>query len=182
MRTSAARDRLLATASRVFYHRGIHAVAVDEVITAAEVSRATFYRYFPGKEDLVRAYLVAHDLDVRAHVAEAVDRAADPRAALVAVVTGLGEDLCDGRFRGCPFINAAAEYPDPEHPVRKVVTAHRAWLLDTITALLAESGSTDPTAEARTLVMLRDGALVGGYLDDPVSALTTLSRAVGAYT
>ena len=60
-RVSEPRDRLLRTASGIFYAKGIHAVGVDEIVATAGVTRATFYRHFPGKEDLVVAYLTSAD-------------------------------------------------------------------------------------------------------------------------
>ncbi|GAA3839678.1 TetR/AcrR family transcriptional regulator [Saccharothrix violaceirubra] len=182
MGNTDARDRLLTTASRIFYLRGIHTVPVDEVIGAAGVSRATFYRHFSGKEDLVRACLAAHADDMRARVSEIVAAAGSPRVALTVLVTGLGERLRDTSFRGCPFINAAAEFPDPTHPVRGIIAGHRAWLVEAMTALLTTAGRPDPAADARTLMMLRDGALVGGYLDDRSATLATLARAVDSFT
>jgi AcrR family transcriptional regulator len=178
MSRSAARDRLLETAGRVFYSRGIHSVAVDEVIAEADVSRATFYRYFPGKEDLVRAYLEAEDRRIRERVAEGARHAAGPRELLSLLVLGLEEQICGAGFRGCPFINAAAEYPDAEHPVRQVVREHREWFAGALAEILADAGSADPAGDARRLVVLRDGAMVGGYLDDPKATVETLARAV----
>ena len=64
-RTSEARERLLRTAAGLFYREGIHAVGVDRVLAEAEVTRATMYRHFPGKEALVAAYLDLEDTTVR---------------------------------------------------------------------------------------------------------------------
>ena len=63
--TSAARERLLRTASELFYREGIHSVGVDRIIAEAGVTRATFYRHFPSKEDLVEAYLGVEDATIR---------------------------------------------------------------------------------------------------------------------
>ncbi len=181
MKTSAARERLLETAGRIFYSRGIHAVPVDEVIAEADVSRATFYRYFPGKEDLVKAYLEAEDRKIRERLAEGARRTDSPRELLSLLVLGLGEQICGDGFRGCPFINAAAEYPDAAHPVRAVIREHRTWFVGALAEVLAGAGRADPEGDARTLAMLRDGAMVGGYLDDPRATAESLARAVGMF-
>ena len=76
----------------------------------------------------------------------------------------LGRESCAPGFRGCPFINAAAEYADPAHPVRAVVAEHRRWMVGTAAALLGRLGLTDPEAAAEELVILRDGAMVAGYV------------------
>ena len=72
---SIARERLLATASELFYREGIHAVGVDRIVTEAGVTRATFYRHFPGKGDLVEAYLGVEDANIRGAFAAAAGRA-----------------------------------------------------------------------------------------------------------
>ncbi|RMI09724.1 TetR/AcrR family transcriptional regulator [Cellulomonas triticagri] len=157
--------RILDAASRLFYADGIRAVSADRVIAAAGVSKVTFYRHFPTKDALVVAYLEA----VAASERSALDvvRAAHPDDA-GAVLRGyadlLGSQSCTAGFRGCPFINAAAEYADPAHPVRVVVAAHRRWLVESATALLADLDVPDPQAVAEDLVMLRDGAMVAGYV------------------
>lgn len=166
-------------ASQVFYAEGIHAVPVDRIIEEAGVTRATFYRHFAGKEELVRAYLEARDQEIRAaadHAARGVD---DPVALLQTFVDGIDEDMCKPGFRGCPFLNAAAEYPDPKHPVRLAVAVHRTWFRETLEHLLAATGHPEPEPAARTLVMLRDGAMATAYLDAPGTAREHLTRAIG---
>jgi AcrR family transcriptional regulator len=174
---ASPRDRLLGTASRLFYAEGIHTVGVDRLVAEAGVTRATFYRHFPAKEDLVVAYLQGRHEEIRAGAEAAITgrKAAD---ALVTVLDFVGESTCALDFRGCPFINAAAEYPDPAHPVRQVVSRHRAWFWDTLHLLVVEAGHPDPDHVTGVLVLLRDGALQGGELDDPTFVRTTLQRAI----
>jgi AcrR family transcriptional regulator len=173
-----ARERLLAAASRVFYAEGIHDVPVDRVIAEARVTRATFYRHFPGKEDLVRTYLLKRDVDIRTAAGRAAAGGGGPAAMLRALVDGIEADVCQPGFRGCPFINAAAEYPDPTHPVRVVVAEHREWFRNTLVEVVTALGHDEPEIAADALVMLRDGAMVGGYLDDPDRIVARLSGAV----
>ncbi|MEU2991200.1 hypothetical protein ABZ772_12490 [Streptomyces griseoincarnatus] len=70
-------------------------------------------------------------------------------------------------FRGCAFLNAVAEYPDPDHPVHRAVLAHRQWFLETVTGLLGRAGLEPADATGRHFVMLRDGAMAAGCLFDP---------------
>ncbi len=177
---ATARDRILAAATTTFYAEGIRAVPVDRIIEQAAVTRATFYRYFPGKEDLVHAYVQARDEAIRQAAAQAARAGADPAALLRALVDGIADDVCTPGFRGCPFINAAAEYPDPAHPVRRAVAAHRDWFRQTLADLLGALGQAQPAVGARTLTMLRDGAMVGGYLDGADSIHEHLRRCVAA--
>ncbi|MEU7630456.1 TetR/AcrR family transcriptional regulator [Nocardia sp. NPDC049220] len=161
---SEARSRLLATATWLFYSEGLHAVGIDRIIAEAKVTRATLYRHFPGKDDLVVAYLQGvHEMD-RAGVEKAV--AGNPSAldALRAVAESIVEGIQSDRFRGCAFLNAVAEYPDPEHPVHQAVLTHREWFLSLVTDLFAQAGDTRPEFAGRHFVLLRDGAMTSGCL------------------
>ncbi|MCS0500371.1 TetR/AcrR family transcriptional regulator [Protaetiibacter mangrovi] len=165
MAASEARERLLRTASELFYREGIHAVGVDRIVNEAGITRATFYRHFPGKEDLVEAYLDEEDAHIRAAFAEAGAQSDEPRRLLELVIEGLADDVALHHTRGCPFINASAEYPDAGSAVRATVARHRSWFRETLEQLLAADGNADPALAAGELVLLRDAAMVGGYLD-----------------
>ncbi|MGW3312703.1 TetR/AcrR family transcriptional regulator [Streptomyces sp. NPDC001073] len=176
--TSGARERLLGTATRIFYAEGIHSVGVDRIIAEAQVTRATLYRHFKGKEELIVSYLQEADRGIRAQVEAA--RAGDLSAAdkVRAVSRSIGEGIQSPGFRGCAFLNAAAEYPDPAHPVHQVVLAHRQWFLDTATQLLEEAGCVPSDAAGRHFVMLRDGAMAAGCLFDPTLICETFLHGV----
>ena len=175
-RKSEPRERLLATAASLFYREGIHSVGVDRIVEAASVTRATFYRHFPGKEELVRAYLELEDTALRGMFAGAADAAADADQLLELIIRGIADDVSLNHTRGCPFINAAAEYPDPQSAVRQTVAAHRAWFSGTLEAALTDAGRDDAAETARALVLLRDAALVGGYLDGADTIRETFMR------
>ncbi|MEV4669020.1 TetR/AcrR family transcriptional regulator [Microbacterium sp. LWO12-1.2] len=164
-RPSPARARLIDTATRLFYAEGIHSVGVDRVIAEAEVTRATLYKQFGGKENLVLAYLRNEDENLRAMFAEAGASVADPEGLLDAVVDGIAADIRLRHTRGCPFINAAAEYPDAEGAVRRLIDEHREWFRSTLQSVAETAGLPHPPEVAASLVLLRDAALVGGYLD-----------------
>jgi len=163
--TSAARERLLATASELFYREGIHSVGVDRIIGEAGVTRATFYRHFPSKEDLVEAYLGVEDAHIRAAFDAAEATGAAPRDLVGLVIDGLADDIARHHTRGCPFINAAAEYPDADSGVRRAVASHREWFRSELEHVLEAADAPDPRLGAAELVLVRDAAMVGGYLD-----------------
>ncbi|WP_341995619.1 TetR/AcrR family transcriptional regulator [Microbacterium sp. LWH7-1.2] len=163
-RPSSARRRLLQAATDLFYNEGIHSVGVDRIIEEAGVTRATMYKQFAGKEGLVLAYLEGEDQGLRALFTQASHASDDPEVLLDLVVAGIEQDIRDRHTRGCPFINAAAEYPD-EGPVRDLIADHREWFRETLRQLAAGAGLRDPEGVAASLVLLRDAALVGGYLD-----------------
>lgn len=163
-RPSPARQRLLQAATDLFYNEGIHSVGVDRIIEAAGVTRATMYKQFDGKEGLVLAYLHGEDQGLRALFAHAGAASDDPAVLLDLVVAGVADDIRERHTRGCPFINAAAEYPS-EGPVRDLIAEHREWFRSILEQLAAGAGLREPAELAASLVLLRDAALVGGYLD-----------------
>ncbi|WP_411700431.1 TetR/AcrR family transcriptional regulator [Conyzicola sp.] len=166
-RPSQARERLLSTASELFYREGIHSVGVDRVVLTAAVTRGTFYRHFPSKEDLVEAYLAREDSSIRLMVSEAFALESGPDELLELLIQAIADDVTFTRTRGCPFINASAEYPDASSPVRVAIRAHRDWFRSTLAMALEAAGRPNPETGASALVLLRDAAHVGGYLDGP---------------
>lgn len=161
----SARRRLLDTATRLFYAEGVRAVGIDRIIAEAGVAKATFYNHFPAKDDLVLAYIEDQDRIGREAV-EAFPKQT-PRKMIVAVLERISTAAIAGDFRGCPFLNAAAEYPDPKTPVRKAIAARRAWYEDLLCELLVADGDPKPLVTAALLVALSDGLLETAYLDDP---------------
>ncbi|MGW6256179.1 TetR/AcrR family transcriptional regulator [Streptomyces sp. NPDC055085] len=176
--TSEARSRLLGTAIRIFYTEGIHSVGIDRIIEEAHVTRATLYRHFTGKEDLVLAYLDQADHDIRAQIAAAAESSPSADDKVRAVSRSIAEGILSAGFRGCAFLNAVAEYPDPAHPIHQAVLAHRQWFLDTVTDLLAQVGDTPAEAAGRHFVMLRDGAMAAGCLFDAELIVETFLHGV----
>jgi len=174
-RPSPARARLLAAATDLFYNEGIHSVGVDRIIEQAGVTRATMYKQFAGKEGLVLAYLQGEDHGLRALFAQAAGASDDPDVLLDLVVSGIEADIRERHTRGCPFINAAAEYP-AEGPVRELIADHREWFRSTLEQLAAAAGLESPAEVAASLVLLRDAALVGGYLDGQDRAAPAFAR------
>lgn len=164
---SEARDRLLSTASGLFYSEGLRAVGIDRIVATAGVTRATLYRHFPSKDDLVVAYLTEGDEALRARVATARTAGESAQDVLRSVARSIAEDIQGAGFRGCAFLNAVAEYPDPAHPVHRAALKHREWFQHVITELLAEAGDAKPESTARHFVMLRDGAMAAGCLTEP---------------
>jgi AcrR family transcriptional regulator len=180
-RGAATKERIVDAAADLFYAQGLRAVSADKIIERAGITKVTFYRHFHSKDDLIVAYLERRAAWERTAVLAASDAAhGDVDQTLRIVSRGIGQEACSPGFRGCPFINAAAEYADAEHPVRKVVDAHRTWFLLMLNKLTASIGIHDP-AVADELMMLRDGAMVSGYLGEAEkvgAALLSASRAV----
>jgi AcrR family transcriptional regulator len=177
-KVSAARERLLKTAGQLFYAYGIHTVGIDRLVAEAKVTNATFYRHFRSKEDLAVAYIGSVDQAIRGQLDSLMAAHARPDGILLGIGASLVEQIRSPGYRGCAFLNAAAEFPDPGHPVHRAVVQHRDWYLRTVTGLFAEITTLEAENAGRHFVMCRDGAMSAGYLGDPVQAGETLMRGI----
>lgn len=175
----ATRERILHAADELFYSEGIRATSADRIIAQVGITKVTFYRHFPNKSDLVVAYLTQQAKAERAWFTS-MRRPGDPAASLRGLAEGIGAASCRPGFRGCAFINAAAEFSDPDDPVRTVVREHRQWMLDEFADIATEAGAPDAVEAARQLMILRDGAMVSGYLGGAESVAGALAAAFDA--
>lgn len=179
-RPSEPRDRLLRTASAIFYGKGINSVGVEKILSQAQVTRATFYRHFPSKEDLIVAYLKATDENVRAQVHAITERQQPAQDTIRAIAAWIIEQIKSSGFRGCAFLNAAAEYPDADSRVQQAVLDHRAWFKQVIQAELERLRGEPSEAGAQFFVMIRDGAMAAGSLADREAVCEAFLRGVEA--
>lgn len=173
-----AKQRILETANDLFYSVGIRLVGVDRLISVSEVTKATFYKHYRSKDNLIVAYVSGrhnHDKDIAENL---IRESAGPLEAINAIVAMIVAALQRPGFRGCPFLNAASEYPDASHRIRQLVEEHRDWYSAMIEGLLARAGHPLPGEGADEFVVARDGAMMGGYAGDPVAAAGALQRVV----
>jgi AcrR family transcriptional regulator len=165
-----AKQRILDTADLLFYDEGIRAVGVDRLISSSSVTKATFYKHYGSKDRLIGDYVDhRHRQSVEQHV--------EAGQVLRALQDSIADQISSPDFRGCPFINAAAEFSDAMHPVRRSVVAHREWFVGVLEQLLRSIGHPMAGDAADDLILARDGAMTGGYAGDPIAASTALARA-----
>src|SRR5258708_8931210 len=113
----SARERILATASELFYREGIRAIGVDAVVEGSGVPKRSLYRLFDSKDALIAAFAAEKDRLFWAWWDRLEERhAGDPRALLEALLSGIAQRIGHSTYRGCPFLNLAAELPDADHP------------------------------------------------------------------
>jgi AcrR family transcriptional regulator len=172
-----AKGRILDTANLLFYEVGIHSVGVDRIIGQSSVTKATFYKHYRAKDNLIVDYISSRHHVVRAESDAIIAAAATPAAALLGIVDAAIAEINTPGFRGCPFINAAAEYPDSSHPVRHIISEHREWFVETLENLLKDAGHPFPGDAADELLLARDGAMAGGYAGDSIAVTAAFERA-----
>jgi AcrR family transcriptional regulator len=172
-----AKQRILDVASELFYQEGIRLVGVDRLISESQVTKATFYKHYRAKDNLALAYVAGRHERDKESVEGLIRDSASPRDALEKIVGRIISALQRPDFRGCLYLNAAAEYPDPAHPIRQLVSTHRDWYSTTIQELLTATGHPLPGEGSDDFILARDGAMSGGYAGDPIAAAGALQRA-----
>jgi len=176
-----ARERILDTAFRLFYAHGPRGVGVDTVIAESGVAKATLYKHFPRKDDLILAYLDKVDQAWFGALRAAARTAGeDPREQLVGMFDALASSCRREGYHGCAFINTAAETASGSDVHARTVehkNVVRAWVTD----LARRACADDPALLARQLTLLLDGGLAAGVLDaDPATpaAAKAVARAL----
>jgi AcrR family transcriptional regulator len=160
-----ARERILATASELFYRDGIRAVGIDTVLAESGVAKASLYRAFPSKDALVAAVITERDRTfwIRWDTL-AAQYAGDPRGLLRALLVGMAGRINSPGFRGCPFLNVSTEFADDAHPGRVVARANKDEMRSRLAKICACIGTADPDRIAGQLVILINGAYATGQV------------------
>jgi AcrR family transcriptional regulator len=156
-RGRGARERILKAATELFTAQGVNATGMEQLTTAAQVSKRTLYTHFASKDDLVHAYLSSIEEALLPPETSADEACPDPRRQLLAIFDW-DPRASDGPLRGCPFLNAAVEVPDPDHPVHQLTAAYKTEFARRLTALARQAGAHDPEELGEQLALLYDGA------------------------
>ncbi|MER7081186.1 transcriptional regulator, TetR family [Saccharopolyspora kobensis] len=152
-----ARERLVEAAEQLFYTEGIRAVGVERLVAVSGVGRASFYRHFSSKDDLVVTMLRGYDERFRSWLAEAVEaRGGGP----LAVFDALADRFEAADFRGCASINTMVEMADVDSAAHRVAAEHKEKVIDYLDELLAAAGQARHRELAEQFMLLVDGANV----------------------
>jgi AcrR family transcriptional regulator len=175
------RDRILGTASALFYLRGVRAVGVDLVVQKAAVAKTSLYRYFPTKDDLIVAFLEREDLEFWAQWDRVAERfPGDPAGELDAHMRWIGGRLARANYRGCPQINVAAEFAELDHPARQVSKRHMQLLRGRLQDIAKRLNVPRHKQLAAQLAVLVNGAFVSSGLLSAEEATGVLRGALKA--
>jgi AcrR family transcriptional regulator len=176
------RERILETASSLFYRQGVRAVGVDLVVEEAGVAKTSLYRHFRTKDDLIAAFLHREDEDFWKCWDNITQRhPSSAEAELEAQLKWIGERVGRANYRGCPQLNVAAEFPDLDHPARAVATAHKKELRRRLRDLAVRLRAKRPDELAAQLSLLINGAFVSSQMfsaDEATPLLLATSRAL----
>jgi AcrR family transcriptional regulator len=156
------RERLVAAAIELFYAHGFQAVGIDQIIATAGVTKTTFYKHFESKDELMVAAVKQRDKWEQQAFQHAIKKLAgdDPRAQLLAVFDVFDVWFNDPAFRGCVFINTAAEFPNPHDPVHQAAAEHKRRNRDEAREMAARAGVRAPDAFADQYIAMVEGTLI----------------------
>jgi AcrR family transcriptional regulator len=157
-----ARERIVLTAIDLFYRHGFNAVGLDRILDVAGATKTTFYKHFASKDELIVAAVKRRDEWESQAWERAIRKLAgdDPKGQLLAVFDVLDAWFNDPDFRGCMFINAATEFPNPHDPVHQAAAEHKRAARDVFAGLAARAGARDPGAFADAYTLIFEGTLV----------------------
>jgi AcrR family transcriptional regulator len=181
-RARPARKRLMEAANRLFYQDGIRAIGVEAVVEQAGVTKMSLYRNFASKDELVTAYLTDRDGRYWQWWESVVARhPGRPRDQLLGLCAGIAKVAARPGFRGCPFTNAAIEFPSPEYPGRRVAEANKREMRRRLRALAGQLGAGDPDRLGDQLLLLMEGAYISSQTfpeDGPAAVLVAAAEAL----
>ena len=153
------RDRIMKTATDLFYRQGIHAVGVDTIASEAGTNKMSFYRNFASKDELVAEYLRGEEREGWLWWDETLAaHSGNPRLQVESLFDILVENTCEDDSRGCALANAAVELPDADHPARRVIEALKSRQRILLVELCRRAGLQDPELLADELFLLCEGA------------------------
>lgn len=163
MRTDSSADmgaaqRVLAAASRLFYANGVRAVGIEWIVAESGVAKASLYRHFQSKDELVAAFLEREDREFWQQWDGVVAAAANAKSELMVLLDWIGMRVSSDGYRGCPQINVAAEFSDPQHPARKIRRRHKVAMRERLRDIVGRIGVTRPDDTSDQLALLIDGA------------------------
>ena len=175
---ASVRERILQTARDSFYREGIRAVGVDTLIARSGVAKMSFYRSFRSKDDLVCAYLESSAAEYWQWWDETIKSyAATPRKQLRALFVATAEKAVSEEFRGCPFGNTLAEFPEEGHPARAVIARFRSERHARLRELAKGANARDPERLADQLGIMLEGSGFCSAAARPAARASALVRA-----
>jgi AcrR family transcriptional regulator len=158
---TTARAAVLGTADAAFYERGVGGVGMAEIRDRSGVSLRRLYSLYPTKSDLVAAWLDNRHHAWMAWFTSAVERlSADGRDPLLAGFDAIAEWRETPGYRGCAFVNTAAEWAEIDERHRTIISDHKRGLTEYLVELARTAGHTDPDDLGATFAVLLDGAMV----------------------
>lgn len=171
----------MATAWRLFYRDGYRVVGIDTLLAEAKVAKMTLYNHFASKEELIVAILEERSAALLSALEAAIQNAGrSPHKQLDAAFDGLKAWFDGEEFKGCAFIRALSEYPEPDHPIHQTAWRHKQAVNAIFLKLATNAGAVRPADLANAISLLLDGAIVTAHATGSSASALTAREAAGS--
>ncbi|MEP1448561.1 MAG: helix-turn-helix domain-containing protein [Paraglaciecola sp.] len=151
------KQHLIDTALILFNQHGYHATGIDLILAQSKVSKATLYKHFRSKDELILAVLQQRHTQILVMIKAKVEEAKQAgSSAVLAIFDALHQWFNSDDFYGCNFINASAEYADASAPIHAFAAQHKQAVIDLIKTQLSAEDKT----KAEQIGLLVEGAIV----------------------
>lgn len=165
MSKASKKEQILDAALELFYRDGFHATGIEKIRESANVSKKTLYNHFRSKDELILAVLRRRDEEFRNHFMRMTERlTTKPADRLIAIFDVADEWFKSKDFCGCMFINASAEFSEPDNPCHIVCVEHKRLMYEYIKSIAQEAGAKNPGELSEQLNLLIEGAVVQAHV------------------
>ncbi len=163
MKKQGVKDRIIDTASELFYYAGYNQTGINQIIAEAGVAKASMYQHFRSKEDIAVAYLKKRHTNWISNLFDFIAKEKTVRDKIVGCFDYLNEWLTAVEYRGCGFQNIFIDLPKDQQKIKDQVILHKNELRTWIHNLLLEDNRFN-AKEAKELgdeiLVLMDGAII----------------------
>ncbi len=180
MKQSGVKERIIETASKLFYSEGYNQTGINQIIAEASVAKASMYQHFRSKEDIAVAYLHRRHYWWMRQLFEFVARKKSPKQKVISSFDFLDHWLSNAEFRGCGFQNIICDLPKDQNKIKDEVLFHKNELLEWIHELLKEEKQyTNKKARqlAQEVIVLIEGAIILSQIQKNVWPIVTAKSA-----
>jgi AcrR family transcriptional regulator len=170
---SAAREKLLVTASQLFFEKGFHAVGVDTIVAESGITKMTMYKHFPSKDQLIVAILERSDELYWEWFENTIQGISEPEKQLIAIFEAVAhQHSLSPQSTFCLYQAVAVEYPYPGHIVNQAAVDHKQSILKRLETICEQTGLKSPAPLARQLFVILEGFCISSRFigaDNPVA-------------
>lgn len=173
---SNPKQRLLETASDLFYQQGYNNTGINQVIDEADVAKASLYQHFGSKEGLCIAYLEAKNKNWFEEVNRFISTEDDAKEKILACFDFLEITSKRDNFRGCSFLNILSEVPVSSEGIVNKAVEHKSKLRSFFKELLR---TTDQENNSDAIYLLFEAAITESHVHKNIWPIQSAKKTVG---
>lgn len=176
--TSEVRERIVSTASRLFYQQGYNLTGINQIIAEADIARGSLYQHFSSKEELLLEYMRRVNETWFAELEAFSQACTTPKERVLALFDYRLQRQHKSGFIGCNFIKINAEVPRDNERVFTLVAAHKERLRQYVRDQVAQAGAADLDRTTDLIFLLMEGGSISSTVLQDAWALTRAKELV----